>query len=307
MIIIGGYLYLLLILAILPAVLLLFLVYKNDKNGKEPRSLLIRLLVLGAVTTMAALIVESIGSFFFDLFYDLEGGIKYIINGDYSTNVGFFGNMFDYFVIVALTEEGFKFLALYQCTWNHKAFDYKYDGIVYAVFVSLGFALIENIEYVFIYGGFSTAVIRALTAIPGHCSFAIIMGTFYGSAKYFESIGDMRMKNKCLRFSLFLPVIVHGFYDFCVTISTKDGEGIILGILIVGILYLIALFALCLTLLLYQSKHDEAILQGRDRITAINIPENSPAVNGYINQNQYSQYINPSKNITNMYNPNDYR
>jgi hypothetical protein len=45
-------------------------------------------------------------------------------------------------------------------------FSQKFDGIVYAVFVSMGFAAIENIMYVFDYG-YQTGLVRAFTAVPG--------------------------------------------------------------------------------------------------------------------------------------------
>ena len=78
-------------------------------------------------------------------------------------------------------------IALATQTWKNPNFNFKYDGIVYAVFVGMGFAIFENIKYVLEYG-LLTGILRAMTAIPGHCAFAIIMGTFYGSAKYFQSV-----------------------------------------------------------------------------------------------------------------------
>jgi RsiW-degrading membrane proteinase PrsW (M82 family) len=55
-------------------------------------------------------------------------------------------------VIVALVEEGTKLFFLKRFTWRSPDFNYRYDGVVYAVFVSLGFAAIENLLYVFQYG-----------------------------------------------------------------------------------------------------------------------------------------------------------
>ena len=78
-------------------------------------------------------------------------------------------------IFVGLIEEGSKFFFLYRFTWKDKAFNYRFDGIVYAVFVSLGFAALENVFYVFNYGT-GVALQRALLTIPGHMSFAVYMG-----------------------------------------------------------------------------------------------------------------------------------
>lgn len=86
------------------------------------------------------------------------------------------------FVIVAIAEESSKYFFLKKRTWNNPEFNCQYDGVVYAVFVSLGFALWENINYVLSYG-FSTAIVRAITAIPGHACFGVFMGVFYGLAR----------------------------------------------------------------------------------------------------------------------------
>ena len=87
------------------------------------------------------------------------------------------------FIVAALTEEGMKFLAFYFFFWKNRNFNERFDGIVYAVYISLGFAGIENILYVFT-GGYSVGVIRALTAVPAHALFGIVMGYYFGMAKF---------------------------------------------------------------------------------------------------------------------------
>ena len=47
------------------------------------------------------------------------------------------------------------------------------------MFVALGFAALENFLYVMT-SDISTGLVRAVTAIPGHASDAIIMGYFLG-------------------------------------------------------------------------------------------------------------------------------
>ena len=68
--------------------------------------------------------------------------------------------------------------------WRNKNFNEPFDGIVYACFIGLGFAGIENIMYVFgndtVGGALTTGVMRALLSVPGHFLFAVIMGYFLG-------------------------------------------------------------------------------------------------------------------------------
>ena len=82
----------------------------------------------------------------------------------------------------------FKFLALYLLIWKSPSFNEKFDGIVYAVFVSLGFAAVENVMYV-MDGGFQTATVRALTAVPAHAIFGVTMGYYLGIAHMYTELG----------------------------------------------------------------------------------------------------------------------
>ena len=96
---------------------------------------------------------------------------------------------------------------------------YRFDGIVYSVFVSLGFAAYENILYVFSYG-LSVALPRALLAIPGHLSFSIAMGIFYGRAKRCWERGHDAAATFNLILGYVLAVLLHGFYDACAMIGS---------------------------------------------------------------------------------------
>ena len=115
--------------------------------------------------------------------------------------------------MVAVSEEGIKYLLLRFKTWRSPEFNCTFDGVVYAVFLSLGFALWENIHYVLTYG-MSTALARAVTAVPGHACFGVFMGTWYGLAKR-ASLRGKPGKSLALRILAFLiPTLLHGLYDF---------------------------------------------------------------------------------------------
>ncbi|MBQ7447525.1 MAG: PrsW family intramembrane metalloprotease [Eubacterium sp.] len=194
----------LLLAALLPPLILLFFVWKQDTIEKEPIGLLVKLFVFGCLTTFAAMILEMIG----------ERILAGIFGGSYSSLIG---QLLMYFIVVAWSEEGVKRFVLRRTTWKHPAFDYRFDGIVYAVAVSLGFAALENIEYVFSFGGLAVAGVRAITAIPLHCIAGIFMGHYYGEAKMASMRGDTALSKRFMFLSLLVPILIHGFYDFCAT------------------------------------------------------------------------------------------
>jgi len=109
---------------------------------------------------------------------------------------------------VSITEELLKFLVVILILYPNKNFDEPFDGIVYAVFVGMGFATAENLAFV-MQGSASLAILRMLSAVPAHFVFAVIMGYYLGKAK-------TEKKNKVLYLilSLLIPIIFHAFYDY---------------------------------------------------------------------------------------------
>ena len=133
-----------------------------------------------------------------------------------------------YFVVVAVSEESAKYFMLRLRTWRSEEFNCQYDGVVYAVFVSLGFALWENISYVMHYG-FQTALVRAVTAIPGHACFGVFMGVFYGAAKRLDNEGKRTASRVCRRVGLLLSILLHGAYDFIASTESDSGSWYFVG------------------------------------------------------------------------------
>ncbi|MBR4149903.1 MAG: PrsW family intramembrane metalloprotease, partial [Firmicutes bacterium] len=191
--------------AVIPAIWLLRYVYRMDRIEAEPRQLIISLAAKGIIATFCAMATEYIGTFVLGLFFT-EGSLIY--------------NALMYFIVVALSEEGFKYFFLKRFTWNNPEFNCTFDGVVYAVSVSLGFALWENIGYVFMYG-LDTALLRAVTAIPGHACFGVFMGVFYGAAKRYEVYMQEAHAGFYRKLAVIFPVIIHGAYDFIA--SLPDG------------------------------------------------------------------------------------
>ena len=184
--------------AVIPAVWLLVKVYREDRLEPEPPRLLLMLVLMGIVSTILASLTEQAGILL----------LGRLFNGSEL--------MFDillYYVVVGLSEEGFKYLVLKKRTWRSPEFNCQFDGVVYAVSVSLGFALWENISYVLRFG-LITAMVRAVTAVPGHACFGVFMGVWYGLAKRYEAAGDTARASSARVAAVLVPTLLHGTYDF---------------------------------------------------------------------------------------------
>jgi len=191
----------LIIAALIPVLFFLFYIFKKDKN-KEPISLLLKCFFGGFLSLIIALLID----------------FPLMLIGD-EINDPFSKSFFEAFFIAAFPEELAKFIILYWIVWKNKFFDEHYDGIVLAVFISMGFALIENIMYVF-NGGMQTALVRAIFSIPGHGLFAVTMGYYFSLAKH-ENNGNQK---KYLILSLLIPIVLHGVFDFLLMYSSKINE-----------------------------------------------------------------------------------
>lgn len=184
----------LLALALAPVLIILFYVYLRDNYEKEPIGILIVCLIIGLFISIPVIIVERL----------LVG-----LNQAYSlAPMGLPQAAFGAFMVAALVEEFFKFLPMVLFIWNRPSFDERFDGIVYAVYISLGFAAIENVLYV-LSAGKGVAILRMLTAVPAHAIFGITMGYYFGLAKFVPE-----KRRRYLFLALALPVTLHGTYNF---------------------------------------------------------------------------------------------
>lgn len=183
--------------ALLPPLVLLGVVYRMDRLEREPPALLAGLFLRGVLAMFPILILELLASQFVDFFYWQP--LVYLF--------------LTYFVIPGFVEEGVKFRVLRRRTWNEPNFNYRFDGVVYAVFVSLGFAAVENVLYV-LTSGFSTAVLRAVFSIPGHAMFGVIMGLSFSQASWAQRHGQREQAAAQQKRAWLLPALLHGAYDF---------------------------------------------------------------------------------------------
>ena len=200
----GVYFALMILMAVLPALLLMRFVYRLDSYEKESSRLLLRLILLGVLAGFLSMILESVGMKLLSLTSVDPQSPRYII--------------LMAFLVVALVEEGMKYLLMHIKVWKSPEFDFRFDGIVYAVFVSLGFAAMENIMYVLGYG-MQVVFARALMAIPAHMSFAVVFGVFYGRARQLANAGHMLTARLHILAGFALAVFFHGFYDTCAMLA----------------------------------------------------------------------------------------
>lgn len=218
---------LLLTIAIIPVIVLMIYVYKKDKYEKEPWGMLVRAFMLGILSIPLALCCDEI-------FAEILPG-KTVF--------------FEAFFQAGIPEELAKWGLFMLFIWKNKNFDEFFDGIVYACFIGLGFACVENILYVFDNESYSlaihTGVMRALLSVPGHFLFAVIMGYYLGLAKFKKND-----RSKFLIFSILFPIIAHGLFDYLLMLSSAFSENNIewLGVLLyVLFIYLdIKMWKICL-------------------------------------------------------------
>ncbi len=202
------------LLAILPGLVISFLIFQQDKYEKEQALPLILCFALGMLITFPALRIE-----------------------EWADGLGFHESESIWLtlavalIVVALNEELFKFLALYAYPFQQKFFNEPYDGIVYSVMIAMGFATLENLMYATQYG-LEITLVRAFTAVPAHGVFAIVMGYFVGKAKF-----EPEERVQHLLRGLLIATLFHGVYDFFILQQMSDNLMIVSIILLYGSMF----------------------------------------------------------------------
>jgi len=187
----------LLLITILPSILIILFFINSDKF-KEPTKEIIKIFFLGILITIPAYILNTyIGDFLYKKTELSEGLITS-------------------FLTAAPVEEGLKLSILYYFVYKMKDFNEPIDGIVYGVTVSLGFATLENLYYVYLLADYfettsmALAVIRSFSAVPAHAVFGIFMGYFFMKYSFIK-------KGDNLFFAFVVPFVLHGCYNLFTT------------------------------------------------------------------------------------------
>jgi RsiW-degrading membrane proteinase PrsW (M82 family) len=173
--------------AVAPGLALLAYFYLKDRYETEPISMVIRVFVFGALLVFPTMVLQralvlALGENPFLFSFGISAGM----------------------------EECLKWLILYVVIYKHNLFDEPYDGIVYAVAISLGFATVENVIYSLLnFSSFGSLMYRAFLPVSGHALFGVMMGYHLGRAKFSLTPGK-----GALALSLLLPLFYHGVFDF---------------------------------------------------------------------------------------------
>ena len=191
-------------LAVLPALILMGYIYKKDKLEPESPRILGKCIFGGLLAAAASMLLETVVAGPITSIFGDSSLIYYIVEN---------------FIGVALIEEGTKLFFCRMFTWKDHEFNYRFDGVVYMVFTSLGFAAIENVLYLFMYGP-GVLLTRALLSIPAHAAFAVFLGSYYGTAKIYSAYGDEARAKAIILKGLLIATLLHGFFDFCLTIES---------------------------------------------------------------------------------------
>jgi len=199
--------WLLLAMTIGPGFAIMGWVYFKDRFEKEPLILLAGCFLAGMVSTVPVLFI---------------GGVWKRLGFGISENLA--DTAIYAYLSVGFTEEFVKWAFVMAIAYPKKAFNEPFDGIVYCVAVSMGFATAENLMYVYVNStpqdAAWTAILRMFTAVPAHASFGILMGYFLGQSKF-------RPHGKAfIPLGLLAATFLHGSYDLFLFIRNIPGISI---------------------------------------------------------------------------------
>lgn len=191
--------------AVLPVLLLLYFIYKKDKYQPEPLGKLLLTFFVGCLSVIPAAMMEGV-----IMPFGPDAGMFPVLSG-----------IFNGYLVAGMSEELCKLLLLLLVIWKSPHFDEFFDGIVYAAYLSLGFACVENIGYV-LQGDdqMLTALMRGILAVPAHFLFAVTMGYYVSLAKF-----DPANKRRHLWKAFLYPMLLHGTYDALLMVASNLADG----------------------------------------------------------------------------------
>ena len=185
--------FLILSAAIAPGIALLSYFYMRNDMSTEPRRTLVHAFIYGAIITFPILFLQFV--------LEEEGTFSSVFVSDV--------------VFTSLIEEFFKWLMIFILILRHVEFDDPYDGILYGVAVSLGFATVENVIYLVSFG-VETAFMRALLPVSSHALFGVVMGYYYGKGKFSQE----NYQKEYIALALFAPAGLHIIYNSIVMLES---------------------------------------------------------------------------------------
>lgn len=207
-----------LVVALLPTVVIMAIVISNARFKREPVKKIASVFAISAISTIPAAIAEGIGSTLLSAAMGIFSIEEEGLNADTSELLIYY--LLNFMLVVGLAEEACKFITFKWIIFHDRDFDNTYDGVIYGAASALGFATLENLMYVFMYGEvqLETAALRAVLSVPMHAFTGIVMGYWFGITKY-RKYNNVQTNSKPEIKALIFSVILHGTYDFIATLS----------------------------------------------------------------------------------------
>ena len=217
--------------AFLPTIVIMVLVLKNAKYKREPIKKIASVFGISALSTVPAIIFELIGTIVLALLVS-------ILSIDVRVKAGqTLYQLFDFMLVVGPVEEACKYFTFKWIIFHDREFDNTYDGVIYGAASALGFATLENLMYVFLNNDsqFTTAVMRALLSVPMHAITGIVMGYWFGISKY-RRYNNVQPETHPEHKAFLFAVLLHGAYDFIVTVPEIYNDSTLVSITFLVIL-----------------------------------------------------------------------
>lgn len=231
----------LLLLAVLPSCVIMFLVLVNVKHKRKPAKKVAQVIGISAFSVIPAVVLELIGEVILILAFMIMGAdVEYL-----NTQGMLLYYFLQYMLVVGISEEACKFFTFKWIIFHDREFDNTYDGVIYGAASALGFATLENVMYVFMSNdSLSVALLRAATSIPMHAITGIVMGYYFGISKY-RRYNNIQTKAHPERGAFVFSVLLHGFYDFIVTVpGIVDDEAVTIMMLVLLVVVMIGIYIL---------------------------------------------------------------
>lgn len=175
----------------LPIVIVCFFVYKTAKSARAEHWPIFLTFLLGGLGTIPLLFWQS-----------------WVSTTVFVQNINIWKTFIIAFGVVAVTEELAKSLVVYLYPYRQSFFNKQWDGIIYSATAAMGFASVENFLYAYQNDWFNLFV-RAFTAVPLHAALGVIVGYYFGLAKFYT-----KKKWFYILRGLLIVIGLHGLYDF---------------------------------------------------------------------------------------------
>jgi len=242
------------VLGLAPGLFWLWLIYRGNKYHPEPKRLVIRTFLLGMAVVIPVALIETALILPY-VFTHLEELRNFSIAGINNLSLG--ESAYISFVVAGFTEELFKFLVVRTTIYRSPYFDEPIDGLVYSSAAALGFASLENIEYLLQFG-WQTALVRAPITTLAHVMFSAIWG-------YPLALKKLKRKNSTalLWLGLLGAMAGHGLFDF---LAFQQGDASVNIPILIG---LIVLFAGLLALFIFLIRRGQKTSPFKDKTTEL--------------------------------------